>query len=95
MNPISVSSPPSKVAAWVGLDWADQQHLVCLYDVGTGQTELSCLEQKPEALQSWLGQLRQRFGGQPVAVVLDFEPAWQLVQQATKSSKRASRAGIG
>jgi hypothetical protein len=28
------------------------------------------LEQKPEALQSWLGQLRQRFGGQPVAVVL-------------------------
>ena len=71
MNAFSVSSPPSNVAAWVGLDWADQQHLVCLYDVGTGQTELSTLEQKPEALQSWLGQLRQRFGGQPVAVVLE------------------------
>lgn len=70
-NSLSVSSQPSKVAAWVGLDWADQQHLVCLYDVGTGQTELSRLEQKPEALQSWLGQLRQRFGGQPVAVVLE------------------------
>lgn len=68
---ISVSVPPSNVAAWVGLDWADQQHLVCLYDVGTGQTELSRLEQKPEALQNWLGQLRQRFGGQPVAVVLE------------------------
>ena len=68
---ISVSSPPSNVAAWVGLDWADQQHLVCLYDVGTGQTELSTLEQKPEVLQNWLGQLRQRFGGQPVAVVLE------------------------
>lgn len=70
-NSLSVSSQPSKVAAWVGLDWADQQHLVCLYDVGTGQTELSRLEQKPEALQSGLGQLRQRFGGQPVAVVLE------------------------
>lgn len=70
-NSLSVSSHPSKVAAWVGLDWADQQHLVCLYDVGTGQTELSRLEQKPEALQSWLGQLRQRFGGRPVAVVLE------------------------
>lgn len=68
---ISVSVPPSNVAAWVGLDWADPQHLVCLYDVGTGQTELSRLEQKPEALQNWLGQLRQRFGGQPVAVVLE------------------------
>jgi len=71
MNPLSVSSQPSKVAAWVGLDWADQQHVVCLYDVASGQTERSTLEQKPEALQSWLGQLRQRFGGQPVAVVLE------------------------
>jgi len=71
MNSFSVSSPPSNIAAWVGLDWADQQHVVCLYEVGTGQTELSSLEQKPEALQSWLGQLRQRFGGRPVAVVLE------------------------
>jgi transposase len=71
MNPFSVSSPPSNIAAWVGLDWADQQHVVCLYDVGTGQSEISTLEQKPEALQSWLGQLRQRFGSRPVAVVLE------------------------
>lgn len=71
MNPFSASAQPSQVAAWVGLDWADQQHVVCLYDVASGQTEGSTLEQKPEALQSWLGQLRQRFGGQPVAVVLE------------------------
>ena len=71
MNPFSVSSPPSNIAAWVGLDWADQQHVVGLYDVGTGQSEISTLEQKPEALQSWLGQLRQRFGSRPVAVVLE------------------------
>ena len=69
MNPFSVSPEPSPVAAWIGLDWADQQHVICLYEVATGQSTLSRLEQKPEALQDWLSQLRQRFGGAPVAIV--------------------------
>jgi len=71
MNPFSVSPEPSPVAAWVGLDWADQQHVICLYEVATGQSTLTRLEQKPEALQDWLSQLRQRFGGAPVAIVLE------------------------
>jgi len=71
MNPFSVSPEPSPVAAWVGLDWADQQHVICLYEVATGQSTVSRLEQKPEVLQDWLSQLRQRFGGAPVAIVLE------------------------
>ena len=71
MNPLSVSPEPTPVAAWVGLDWADQQHVICLYEVATGQSTLTRLEQKPEALQDWLSQLRQRFGGAPVAIVLE------------------------
>jgi len=71
MNPFSVSPEPSPVAAWIGLDWADQQHVICLYEVATGQSTVSRLEQKPEALQDWLSQLRQRFGGAPVAIVLE------------------------
>ena len=71
MNPLSVSPAPSPVAAWVGLDWADQQHVICLYEVATGHSTLTRLEQKPEALQDWLSQLRQRFGGAPVAIVLE------------------------
>lgn len=66
----STSSQP-QVAAWIGLDWADQHHQVACYDVATGQTETGCLEQKPEALQDWLGQLRQRYGGNPVGLVLE------------------------
>src|SRR5687767_14257507 len=71
MNPFSVSPEASPVAAWVGLDWADQQHVICLYEVSTGQNAVSRLEQKPEALQDWLSQLRQRFGGAPVVIVLE------------------------
>jgi transposase len=64
-------SSPSQVVAWVGLDWADQRHQVACYDVSTGQTETRCLEQKPEALHDWLDQLRQRYGGKPVGLVLE------------------------
>ena len=71
MNPLCVSPERSPVAAWVGLDWADQQHVICLYEVTTGHSTVSRLEQKPEALQDWLSQLRQRFGGAPVAIVLE------------------------
>jgi len=71
MNPFSVSPEASPVAAWVGLDWADQQHVICLYEVATGQSTVSRLEQKPESLQDWLSQLRQRFDGAPVAIVLE------------------------
>ena len=64
-------SPTEGIAAWVGLDWADQQHVLCVYEVETGQSEITRLEQKPEAFESWLSQLRQRFGGAKVAIVLE------------------------
>jgi transposase len=80
MNPFSSIAPsyPSDIAAWVGLDWADQQHVICLYDVATGQSEITRLEQKPEALQDWLSQLRQRFGGAKVAIVLE-QARWAVI----------------
>jgi transposase len=70
MNHGCVASPEA-VAAWVGLDWADQRHQIYLYEVKSGQSESSSLESSPEALQLWLAQLRQRFGGAPVALVLE------------------------
>ncbi len=54
----SASTP--NIVAWVGLDWADRQHLVRLQAVGSPQVESFMLEQKPEALQAWVGELRRR-----------------------------------
>jgi transposase len=62
--------PPS-IVAWVGLDWADQRHVVCLYDVASTQVESHSLEQSAQALQDWIGRLRARYGGAPVALVLE------------------------
>ena len=59
------------IRAWIGIDWADEKHDVSLYDVTTGKREALVVRQTPEALQEWLGQLRSRYEGGYVAVVLE------------------------
>jgi transposase len=59
------------VVAWIGLDWADQQHEVCLQAAGSSAVEHSTLQQKPEALQLWLAQLRCRFPQGQIAIALE------------------------
>jgi len=58
-------------AALIAIDWADQQHAVCLFDPSTGEREQIIVKHTPAALQEWALSLRQRFGGQPLAVCLE------------------------
>src|SRR6266705_1600337 len=58
-------------AAFVGLDWADAKHDVCLQAAGTVQREFLRLEHSPEEINAWVQTLRTRFSGQPVAVCLE------------------------
>lgn len=59
------------IAAWVGLDWADQKHDLCLEVNGASSRECFTLPQTPEALHEWAHQLRARFGGRTVALALE------------------------
>ena len=58
-------------AAFIGLDWADAKHEVCLQAAGTAQREFRSLEHSPEEINAWVQTLRTRFNGQPVAVCLE------------------------
>lgn len=58
-------------AAWIGIDWADEEHAVCEYEVKTASKRSYAVEQRSEALQDWISQLRLRYGSQPVAVVME------------------------
>ena len=60
-------------AAFVGLDWADAKHDVCLQAAGTEQREFLSLEHSPEEINAWVQTLRTRFNGQPVAVCLELQ----------------------
>jgi len=58
-------------AAFVGLDWADREHAVCLLAAGSSQPEKSTVRQQAEDLENWVLGLRERFGGRRIAVCLE------------------------
>jgi len=60
-----------KLAAFVGIDWADTEHTVCLRLEGSVEVETSILPQKPEALATWAAGLKERFGNRLVGVCLE------------------------
>src|SRR3989441_37120 len=62
---------PEASAAFVGLDWAEAKHDICLQAAGTARREFLCLEHRPEAIDAWVQSLHTRFNGQPVAVCLE------------------------
>jgi transposase len=62
---------PEAFAAFIGLDWADAKHDICLQAAGSERREFLVLEHRPEAIDAWVQTLRTRFHGQPVAVCLE------------------------
>jgi transposase len=60
-----------QIVAWIGVDWADEDHKVWEYNVGTGGKDNYAVPHSAESLQEWVRQLRNRYGGRRVAVVLE------------------------
>ena len=61
----------SNFAAFLGIDWADTKHDLCLITATTRQKEFRTLKHTPEALQDFFLDLRRRFAGQPIAVAVE------------------------
>lgn len=70
-QPLTATTASIELAAFVGIDWADQKHAVCLRAADASRCEHSTLEHTPEALTEWAAQLRARFGGRPVGICLE------------------------
>lgn len=55
----------ASIAAFVGIDWADQKHDIALRAASSqDQPERCRIESQPEALNDWVLQMRERFGSQ-------------------------------
>ncbi len=66
MNPLT----EIPFTAYVGIDWADAKHDICVQAAGSEEREFDRLAHKPEAIEVWAKALYQRFGG-PIAVALE------------------------
>jgi transposase len=72
--PAPAAPPATSTAAGpvvsIGIDWADQEHLVHLIEPG-GRTSGRTLAQDPDEIAQWIGELRQRFPGCTLAIALE------------------------
>jgi transposase len=58
-------------AAYVGIDWADQAHSVCLRSADSDTDEQRELPHEPQAIHDWARELRVRFPHGKIAVALE------------------------
>lgn len=64
---------PKNFAAFVGIDWADKKHDVCVQRAGSTQRRHLVLAHKVAVIDEWAGKLKKRFEGRPVAVCLELK----------------------
>lgn len=56
--------------AFVGIDWADAKHDICLQPAGDDTREFACIPHQVARIDEWVAALHKRFGG-PIAVALE------------------------
>lgn len=61
----------SQYGAFVGWDWADREHQICLRDATTGQVEQTTISGTPESLHEWASTIRQRYPGKKIAICIE------------------------
>ena len=66
-----VASDDFEFAAFVAIDWADQEHAWALAASGSGKRERGKLAQKPEEIEAWASSLAARFQNRPIAIALE------------------------
>jgi hypothetical protein len=52
--------PMQEFAAFIGIDWADATHAICLHAAGSDTRESSALAHTPEAIDAWARTLRHK-----------------------------------
>jgi transposase len=56
---------------FIGIDWADQEHVLCWTDSETRQQGRETLRQDPQAIAEWVASLHQRFPAHRILIALE------------------------
>ena len=57
-------------SAYVGIDWADTKHDICLQVAGNDRREFDCIAHQVPCIDEWAKSLHKRFGG-TIAIALE------------------------
>jgi transposase len=56
--------------AFIGIDWADTKHDICIQPAGSEVREFDRIAHQPQHIEQWAHEVHERFGG-PIAVILE------------------------
>jgi len=62
---------PSNYCAFIGIDWADKKHDICIMVQGTRKMDHRVIEHNPQKIDEWLQSLKKQFNGQRIAVGIE------------------------
>ena len=66
-----MKTPSDKAfTAFIGIDWADAKHDVCIQAAGDERREFARISHQVDEIEAWARSLYQRFGG-PIAIALE------------------------
>jgi transposase len=66
MSPLSAN----QFTAFIGIDWADTKHDVCLQAADSKQREFDCFPHQVDRIEHWAHSIQKRFGG-TIAIALE------------------------
>jgi transposase len=66
-----MKNKPLSFTAFVGIDWADKKHDLCIAAPNDDNPEYSVIDHTPEDLHSWIVELRKKYPDGQIAVALE------------------------
>ena len=61
----------SQPILFVGIDWADVDHVACWIDSTDQQQAIELFTQEPEAIAEWVGSLKEKFPNHRILMALE------------------------
>ena len=68
---MSENHPEIQYAAFLAIDWADEKHVWSLQEANSSTRDRGEVGHMPEAIETWVAQVSQRFAGRPIAVAVE------------------------
>lgn len=62
---------PERRPVFIGIDWADQAHAVCVIDPERSTPQHSSLEHKPDVIVAWARALQQKYSGRELRLIIE------------------------
>jgi Transposase len=62
---------PERRPVFIGIDWADKAHAVCVIDPERSTPQHSTLEHKPDAIVAWARALQQKYSDRELRLIIE------------------------